>query len=206
MGAGRSSVEEEARTAQARREEERTREERLHREAEEARKGEEEWVRSGGILRDEFGRRDMARTGAVREELRLREVERVLMERWEAYQRKWIRVSPPNNGSGGSRQQPSRTLRFSDIPWPVDLGGTNGHVQLTDLTAPRVEEFLLGSLSVRSNQTTRKERIRNSLLRWHPDKMTPVLARVVEEDVELVRQGIGEVILCLQHLNATPVL
>lgn len=62
---------------------------RLAREEAEALHGEEEWVRSGGILRDSSGRRDYGRTEAIREELRVREVQSVLTERWESYEKRW---------------------------------------------------------------------------------------------------------------------
>ncbi|KAJ3856475.1 hypothetical protein EV368DRAFT_25558, partial [Lentinula lateritia] len=47
----------------------------LEREEVERVRGEEDWVRSGGILRDSEGKRDFARTEKVREEIRLREWE-----------------------------------------------------------------------------------------------------------------------------------
>ncbi|EEB95289.1 hypothetical protein MPER_05760 [Moniliophthora perniciosa FA553] len=51
---------------------------RMSREQAEATRGEEEWVRNGGILRDADGKRDFQRTEAVREELRLRDIEKAL--------------------------------------------------------------------------------------------------------------------------------
>jgi len=50
---------------------------------------------------------------------------------------------------------------------------------------------------------TRNERVRSSLLRWHPDKMTGVLGRVVKEDVEAVVEGISVVMMCLTRLQQT---
>ncbi|KAF8838409.1 hypothetical protein BDN67DRAFT_907375 [Paxillus ammoniavirescens] len=161
---------------------------RLERERDLGESSEIEWVRAGGVLRDAFGRRDKARTESIRAELRLQEQERRKMERWENYEEIWRRV----NAS-------TESLVFADFPWPLpdrimdrDLGRL-GRQSVTD--------FLFESLSVRSNTTTTKERIRNSLLRWHPDKMSRVLNRVVPEDAELVREGIHTVFGTLRALQ-----
>ena len=174
------------------------RQQRLAQEEVEARHGEEEWVRSGGILRDAEGRRDMVRTQAVRDELKLREIEKTLVDRWEAYERRWKELLMNSKGKEGV--QAKADLRFVDVPWPVDVG--EKEVAVGDLMMGKVEEFLLGGLRVRGCGVTRKDRIRSSLLRWHPDKMTGVVARVVKEDVEMVGQGVNAVIRCLQKLNA----
>ncbi|KAJ7487825.1 hypothetical protein FB451DRAFT_1225620 [Mycena latifolia] len=170
---------------------------RLEMEAAEAQKGEIDWVRSGGILRDVQGNRDYAKTEAIREELRLSELERVLVERWTNYETRWAVLA----GKAGRDREKTRDVRFEDIPWPVSL--TPGQsVSLADLTVDRVEEFLLAGLKVRGCTVTKKERVRSSLLRWHPDKMTGVLARVVDADSEAVQQGIHAVVLCLHQLNS----
>lgn len=166
------------------------------REAEEARRGEESWVRSGGILRDTNGRRDMVRTQAIRDELKLREEEKSLMDRWKRYEADWVKLLEQ------AKLSPSRTIKFRDIPWPIDLTDKNT-LTLQLLTAENVEEFLLGVLQVRGYGVTKKERVRSSLLRWHPDKMTVVVAKVAPEDVDVVLHGINSVMLVLQRLNAT---
>ncbi|KAK0444556.1 uncharacterized protein EV420DRAFT_1574470 [Desarmillaria tabescens] len=168
----------------------------------EALRGEENWVRNGGLLRDADGNRDYARTNAIQEELKLRDLEESLVNRWNVYEKGWQDLMSSNG-----------PLRFSDIPWPVDavsspqlskdLGPTP--LKLGDITMAKVEDFLLGGLRVRGCTVTRKERIRNSLLRWHPDKMTAILSRVVQEDICDVENGIGIVVRCLHHLNSKDV-
>ncbi|GLB38950.1 hypothetical protein LshimejAT787_0601120 [Lyophyllum shimeji] len=173
----------------------RARTEKARQEAEaEARRGEEAWVRSGGVLRDARGRRDLARTEAVRAELRLRDWEERVRARWEAYEGGWRALLGAGAGAGAGE------VRFRDIPWPAAVDGEE--MEVGDLTPGRVEEFLLEGLRVRGCTVTRRERVRSSLLRWHPDKMTGVLARVVQEDVEKVREGIRAITECLQALNA----
>ncbi|KAF8991762.1 hypothetical protein BDQ17DRAFT_270230 [Cyathus striatus] len=164
------------------------------REAEEARHGEEEWVRSGGILRDSEGRRDYARTEEVKAELRLREEEKKLAERWENYEAKWAELVK----GGGSNEV--KNLTFVDIPWPVDVGRS---VELSDLTVKNIEKFLLAPLKIRNSKVTKKERLRSSVLRWHPDKMTGILGRVVKGDVDKVEMGINLVAGSIQKIHRT---
>ncbi|KAJ7603572.1 hypothetical protein FB45DRAFT_852277 [Roridomyces roridus] len=170
---------------------------RLEMEAAEAYKGEVDWVRSGGILRDAQGNRDYVRTEAIREELRLRALEKTLTERWTGYEARWTALV----GKGGLDRAQYQNIQFGDVPWPT-CPEEGQSVALADLTVSKIEEFLLGPLKVRGCTVTKKERVRSSLLRWHPDKMTGILARVVDSDSEAVRQGIHAVVLCLQQLNS----
>lgn len=197
-------------------------EERLAREAEEARKGEEYWVSCGGVLRDEFGRRDMERTKMIREELRLREVERKLTEMWEGHERRWKGLQKRTGGGVTSKsaassslagspaidqQENVKLLTFADIPWPVQPQTDEANPKITrpvtlqDLTREKIEQFLLEPLTVRGCKVTRKERIRSSLLRWHPDKMSAILRQTDPQEKENVMEGIHAVIRCLQRLN-----
>lgn len=157
----------------------------------EARKGEETWVRMGGILRDPKGNRDWTRTLAIREELKLRDIEAALQRRWKLYEQRWRNLLE-NQGP----------VEFRDIPWPVDCD--QGSVDLKDLKINDMEEFFLGGLRVRGCETTQRDRIRACLLRWHPDKMTAILARVTEGDAKRVMEGIRLVTDCLQRLNTPP--
>jgi hypothetical protein len=167
-------------------------------EAEEARKGEEGWVRSGGVLRDADGNRDWAQTQAIRDELKLRDLEEQILDRWEKYERRWSELMAKFKVV----QSPKSPvfLRFDDIPWPVK-NPEGKPITTEDLTVQRVEEFLLESLTVRSVKTTKKDRVRSSLLRWHPDKLGNLFGQVEPGDVERVEQGVRIVMECLQKLN-----
>ncbi|KAJ2912956.1 hypothetical protein MD484_g7451, partial [Candolleomyces efflorescens] len=201
------------------------RKQRLAREAEEARKGEEYWVSCGGVLRDEFGRRDMERTKAIREELKLREIEKRLTEMWEDHETRWKKLVL-RTGPGGKSNPPSphlsansvstqsktltivditpiHYLSFDDIPWPVQLEENDARLNVTlqDLTRERIEEFLLKPLTVRGCTISRKERIRSSLLRWHPDKLSAIIKQTDPQQKEDVMEGIHAVIRCLHGLN-----
>ncbi|KAJ6626801.1 hypothetical protein B0H10DRAFT_1870199 [Mycena sp. CBHHK59/15] len=152
-----------------------------------------DWVRSGGILRDAEGTRDYARTEAIREEIRIGDLERVLLERWVKYEQRWAEL----NARAGRDRAMERDIRFRDVPWPV----CGKDVTPADLTAEQVENFLLAGLKVRGCTVTKKERVRSSLLRWHRNKLTGVLGCIVDADLDAVRKGVNVVVSCLHQLN-----
>ncbi|THU94225.1 hypothetical protein K435DRAFT_668766 [Dendrothele bispora CBS 962.96] len=131
------------------------------------------------------GNRDLERTEKVKEELSVRDWEAEVLGRWEVYEKAW-----------------SELLRtrvwFTDIPWPVRNPSV---VTLANLTPGSIQSFILDPLKVRGNTTSTRERIRTSLLRWHPDKLTGLVSRVAEEDVDDVTEGIGIVIRCLREIS-----
>ena len=126
------------------------------------------------------------RTERIRQEIKLQMEEQLVMQQWEAYEDQW-RALLSSNGP----------ITFKDIPWPLEIGPTD----VKQLTPANISKFLLASLRVRQNKVTQKERIRASLLRWHPDKLASVLRRVVEGDIEAVREGVGAVFMCLNVLQ-----
>lgn len=165
-------------------------------EAEEARRGEEDWVRSGGVLRDAEGRRDWARTQAVRDELKLRELEKQILDRWERYEEDWSNLFSRLKKPSGHNDV--TFLRFEDIPWPIK----EKPMGVEDLTVKGVEDFLLEALTVREVKIIKKDRVRSSFLRWHPDKLGSLFGQTHPEHLESVKQGVGIVMECLQRLNA----
>ncbi|KAG1871409.1 hypothetical protein F4604DRAFT_2014191 [Suillus subluteus] len=161
---------------------------RLHKERELIEMSEIEWVRGGGVLRDAQGRRDKARTERIRAELKLQEAEKAKMGRWKEYEDRWKALAASD-----------KALAFADIPWPLRTAPSSGDTDAFTLLA--ISEFLFESLSVRSNTITKKSRIRSSILRWHPDKSSLVVGRIVAEDVDAVREGIHAVFHCLKRLQ-----
>lgn len=177
---------------------------RRERERAEALRSEIEWVRAGGALRDARGRRDPARTAALRREIELKDKEDRLRARWDAYEARW-RVLSDSRGRGRSESREGRErqddaadgLAFADVPWPVDPAPAD----VSDLTRVRIADFLLEPLSIRGNTVTRRERIRASLLRWHPDKVSMLLARVRPIDAERVMEGVYAVFRALKEMQ-----
>ena len=166
--------------------EEEKRRQRLERERHEVYLSELAWVRSGGILRDAQGRRDKARTAQMQEEIRLQDEERRILERWSAYETRLKSLYASRD-----------PISWKDIPWP----SVNPPQSDIDLTHEAVSEFIFLTFKVRGYSGSRKERIRSSLLRWHPDKMSIVLTRVVEEERDMVQEGINAVFRSLKQLQ-----
>ncbi|THH05605.1 hypothetical protein EW145_g4676 [Phellinidium pouzarii] len=157
------------------------------RERDEALKGEKHWVRQGGFLRDADGRRDERRTEEVRRLVEQEDAERRIRERWETYESVWTRIVSSNE-----------PVVFANLPWPL----INPPKSPLDLRNPTgIADFLFESLSLKGNTTTRRDRLRMSLLRWHPDKLGAVLARVPVDDLNLVKDGIDAVVISLMHLQ-----
>jgi len=142
--------------------------------------------RSGGVLRDIQGRRDRARTERIRAEICLQMEEQLLLNQWKTYEQGW-RTLFASDGS----------LTFHDIPWPLESAPSD----VAQLTPAAISKFIFATLRVRRNKVTQRERIRASLLRWHPDKLAAVLPRVIESDQEAVLEGVGAVFRCLNKLQ-----
>jgi hypothetical protein len=110
-----------------------------------------------------------------------------------------VAFSPPPYSSSPSTSSlsfKSSSLPPSPYPPPPD-------VILNQLTFANIRAFLLDPLTVRGSKIAQRERIRSSMLRWHPDKMGGVVEKVEgEEERELVVRGVGEVVRALQGLMA----
>ncbi|CDO77624.1 hypothetical protein BN946_scf184946.g17 [Trametes cinnabarina] len=87
------------------------------------------------------------------------------------------------------------SLGFRDIPWPMFSQPRT----LDEITSARVTRFVLSPLHPGE---TRRDKVRNALRRWHPDRFGRVLARVDEGEKETVEEGVGIVVRCLNDLLA----
>jgi hypothetical protein len=163
-----------------------TRQKRLEQARATALQGEIEWVRSGGMLRDSQGHRDYVRTEEIRKELRLQAQEKIWIEQWEFYERRWRSLFSSTG-----------PVAFLDIPWPMQVAPSS----VDEINSQAITTFLLDPLRVRTNTTTQRDRVRASLLRWHPDKMSSIMGRVVEEDVQVVRDGVNAVFVILKQIQ-----
>lgn len=157
-------------------------------EREEALKGEKHWVRQGGILRDADGRRDYKRTDEIRKIVEREDSERRIIERWKAYEHAWADMI----------SSVDKPVTFASLPWPV-LSPPKSIEDLRDPT--NISNFIFESLSLHNNRTTHRDRIRASLLRWHPDKLGSVLARVPESEIDAVKDGVDAVVIGLMKLQ-----
>ncbi|KAF9787821.1 hypothetical protein BJ322DRAFT_983771, partial [Thelephora terrestris] len=167
----------------------RRRQKRVESELSEALRGDIEWVRSGGVLRDSNGRRDFSRTQRIREQIDEQERERVAVAAWAEYEDRW-RGSLLVNGAKG--------IGFRDVAWPVAETPEDPE----GLTFGAVREFVLAPLRGKGvTPSTKKDRIRQLLLRYHPDKTGFLLSRANGEDKDRVREGINNVFMSLKALQ-----
>ncbi|EMD37744.1 hypothetical protein CERSUDRAFT_83482 [Gelatoporia subvermispora B] len=107
---------------------------------------------------------------------------------WQSYQDRWEAIT-------SARQEPAE-LTFRTIPWPTFSPPRDAE----DITPARIALFILSP--THSEGQTRKERIKNALRRWHPDRFGRLLARVKESDKEEVEKAVGCVARCLNSLLA----
>jgi hypothetical protein len=106
-------------------------------------------------------------------------------EAWKVYERRWATVA----SEGGQ-------LKFKSIPWPTTV--QPGSVQ--EITPDAITKFIFSS--AHSEGMSRKERVKNALRRWHPDRFGRMLSRVDEKDKRAVERGVGIVARRLNELLA----
>ncbi|KDQ54520.1 hypothetical protein JAAARDRAFT_160547 [Jaapia argillacea MUCL 33604] len=106
----------------------------------------------------------------------------VVPSAWRMHQCLWLYLTSPSS------------LSFTSIPWPTYPQPTSP----ADITPTTICNLLLSRYH--SDARCRKDRIREALLRWHPDKFARVLRRVKEEDRADVEEGVGIVVRCLNEL------
>ncbi|KIJ39062.1 hypothetical protein M422DRAFT_210577 [Sphaerobolus stellatus SS14] len=177
-----------------------------------------EWIREGMWRRShkaEMEERDRrkaerearkARERKVREETkrleREREAERAarhtLRERrqkkeaWEYYEARWRIVTAPDSAE--------MLFGFRDIPWPL-FEVPDG---IEGLSKEGIEGFLTEGLEKEEEGKTRKEKIREALLKWHPDKFEGKMGgRLNRKEKEMILEGVGIVARCLNDMMAT---
>ncbi|KAI0321489.1 hypothetical protein OF83DRAFT_1161807 [Amylostereum chailletii] len=103
---------------------------------------------------------------------------------------------------------PPRFLRLDEIPWPIFIEkAPSTPFRIEHLTAEAISAFLLPVVgaeedgNVEGRAKERKERLRRTMLRFHPDKFeSRVLRRVDEREREAAREGMGAVVRTVQTL------
>jgi hypothetical protein len=178
------------------------RQQRVEAETSEALKGDIEWVRSGGVLRDGSGRRDLARTKRIRDELDEQERERKALAAWMEYEDRWrTSLLIRHKCSSDGPEDQDQGMGFGDVAWPVAKRPESPD----GLTTGAVREFVLAPLRGKGvTLSKRRDRTRRLLLRYHPDKTAFLLSRVAEEEKDRVREGINNVFASLKSLQGDP--
>ena len=98
-------------------------------------------------------------------------------------------------------------LTFRDIPWPSHAAYSNSdghHFSLDDLTVDSISEFLFHSAKEPTEATQKIKMIRETFLRFHPDKFEGrIMSRVSEAERPKVQEGVGIVVRTLNELMRT---
>lgn len=91
-------------------------------------------------------------------------------------------------------------LQWTDFPWPVL--SFSGPTRMEDLTLEAVADYVFAPLRLHHDRTMSKERLKEIIRRWHPDRFeVKYLARVVDQhEKEMVREGAGMVARFLNDL------
>lgn len=130
----------------------------------------------------------------------------------EYYQKRWAQLS----------SIPDESFAFDDIPWPIfeaqrqkpDKHGAtylSPSITLDHLTAPAISSFLFAQVdgpfpedAEAELKRLRKERLRETFLRFHPDKFEGKhIAKVQASERDRVRQGLAQVVRVLNDLGAS---
>lgn len=110
-------------------------------------------------------------------------------EAWRTYEDTWTELS--------NSDAPVR-LTFNNIPWPVFSRPS----AISQLNSRTIGAFLLSSLHD-GGGSTRRERIRNAMRLWHPDKwMGRYMSRVDPRHAQAVKDGVNTVARALTELLA----
>ena len=111
-------------------------------------------------------------------------LDKLTVEAWTNYESRWTALLSSADH-----------LDFKTIPWPVTKPARGP----ADVTPEAIATFLFSQLH--SPQLSRKERIRNAQLRWHPDRFRRVMGRVKAEDKAKVEEAVGIVARCLNDFR-----
>lgn len=108
-----------------------------------------------------------------------------IVEAWNNYEARWAAIATS-----------TEPLTFSTVAWPLLVPPKTPE----DITPTAIMSFLLSP--AHSQNQTRKDRLRNAQLRWHPDRFRRLMRKVAEKDQGAIEEGVGIVARCLNDLMA----
>ncbi|KAG1860838.1 hypothetical protein F4604DRAFT_1882581 [Suillus subluteus] len=132
------------------------------------------------------------------------------------YDRKWKVLLDPNT-------QHASSLSFGDIPWPLFVPMTQSDTAHSDASSITLEHFTATAISAflipisttsalaqevgvslpihDRDKKEKKEKLREAMLRFHPDKFEGrVMRKIIETDKDRVREAVGQVVRVLNIL------
>jgi len=109
------------------------------------------------------------------------------MKLYENHENKWRQLRDSDN----------LDLGWSSFAWPVFKRPSEPE----EMTTSAISAYVLSKYAPDANAKNYKDRIKDHLKRWHPDKFeTRILPRVVEEEREKVKAGAGVVVRGLNEM------
>lgn len=144
------------------------------RQAEQARQREEQFKREQErIAKQEYERRNRVGREMTREEA---------LKIFESHRRQWEKI------------QSRESLIWEDFPWPMFKTPSNPE----DLTTAAIHSYVLSPFQPQDR--SQKDRIKELIRRWHPDRFGRILSKVKASDRERVDEGGGSVVRVLNDL------
>ncbi|KAL4071292.1 hypothetical protein V8B97DRAFT_2023865 [Scleroderma yunnanense] len=136
-----------------------------------------------------------------REKTKLRE-----QEYRQRYEVRWKELLNPN-------AKDAKQLAFLDIPWPLyPVSSANHAHKLEDFTEEAISTFLIpppvssdpSSVGVDEPVRKEKEKLKEAMLRFHPDKFEGrIMHRVLDADRDQVKEAAGQVVRVLNTLMSS---
>ena len=147
-------------------------------------------------LASERARRESREADERRRRKRSRE-RRTRQEARDKYEARWDALLSADEAN-------EQRLTFRDIPWPcyTAYSPSDGQeLSLGDLTAESISDFLFNSTREPMEAAQKIKTIRETLLRFHPDKFEGrIISRVSQDEEGKVREGIGIVVRATNDL------
>ncbi|KAG2750858.1 hypothetical protein P692DRAFT_20831522 [Suillus brevipes Sb2] len=184
---------------------------------EEARRKAEKAARSARKkeMKAEMAKLEKAAEERRKQKKRERESQREENARAE-YDRRWKDLLDPNTRHTSS-------LSFGDIPWPLFVPVTHSDTAHSDSSSITLEHFTAAAISAflipistisalaqdvgvclpthDRDKKEKKEKLRETMLRFHPDKFEGrVMRKIIETDKDRVREAVGQVARVLNTL------
>jgi hypothetical protein len=114
---------------------------------------------------------------------------------WITYQDAWDELS-----ARMAENDVRPYLTFSTVPWPVlRVSSDPPFGDPSEITVDDMRDFVLSPFH--STEKSKESRIRDTYMRWHPDKSERWLAIVVPSERTKVKEGIEKVNWCLNNLK-----
>ena len=157
-------------------------------------------------VREETRRLERAAEAERKQKKRTKERMRAVETR-ELYETRWKELLAPTTAADSD----GTLLRFEDVPWPVmvlsphSTAASRDAVLAADFTVDAISVFLFPLDDYSSDDwdvaKRKKEKLRETMLRYHPDKFEGrVMSRVRPEDQDTVKEAVGIVARTLNAL------